>query len=81
MPHYVLMFRQSDPHQEDLDRIAKAPGVTIVDHSLRRAMLVDASEDDIAALRASLENWVVAEEVQYGLPGPATHNVDDPHEG
>jgi hypothetical protein len=75
MSHYVALFRHSDPQQEDLDRISNAPGVTVLEHSINRAMLLEASDDAIAALRDQLQDWLIAEEVTYPRPGPATHDI------
>jgi hypothetical protein len=75
MGHYVVLFRDSDPRQEDLERIANAPGVTILEHTVNRAMLLEASEDAVAALRGQLKNWIVAQEVTYPPPGPAAQNL------
>jgi len=78
MSHYVALFRHSDPRQEDLDRISNAPGVTIVDHTVTRAMLLEASDEAIAALRDQLGDWLIAEEVTYPRPGPPTQDLREP---
>ena len=59
------MFRHADPREEDLERIASTPGVTVVDHSVSRAMLLEASEDAVGALRDQPPDSVVAHEVTY----------------
>ena len=68
MTRYVLLFRHSEPRQEDLEHIARAPGVTVVDSTASRALLVEGPTDSLAALRAQLSDWIVAEEVV--LPPP-----------
>lgn len=71
MGRYVLLCRHADPHPDDLDRITRAPGITVLDHTVKRAMLVEASEDAVADLRSQLKDWIVTEEVAYPRPGPA----------
>jgi len=81
MGRYVLLYRYSEPHQDDLDRITRAPGVTVLDHTLKRAMLVEASEDAVIDLRAQLKNWIIAEEAAYPRPGPARETLRRKDEG
>jgi hypothetical protein len=69
------MFRDSDPRDEDLDRIEKAPGVTVLDHSVKRALLLEGSDDAVEALRGQLPNSIVAREVTYPRPGPFTERL------
>jgi hypothetical protein len=73
------MFRHADPHDEDLQRIANAPGVTVLDQTVKRAMLVEGSEDAVEALREQLPDSIVAREVTYARPEPARERLaDDP---
>ena len=65
---YVLRCREETPDPDDLRRIANAPGVKILDHSVPRALLVEASEEAAARLRSDLKKWIIAEEVTYSLP-------------
>jgi hypothetical protein len=65
---YVLLCREETSDPEDIRRIANAPGVKILDHSIPRALLVEASEKAAARLRSDLKKWIIAEEVTYSLP-------------
>lgn len=65
------MSRRSDPREEDLQRIARAPGVRVVDETLGRAMLLEGPDDAIEELQAQLSDWTVAREMTYPAPGPA----------
>jgi hypothetical protein len=72
MPHYVLVYRGESPRKADLELIAHATDVRIVDETAARAMLVDASETAAQRLREQLQDWLVAEETTHPAPGPAT---------
>jgi hypothetical protein len=78
MNQYVLLARHSEPTPDDLARIEGTPGVTILDHTANRAMLLEASEEAVADLRDNLKDWIVAKEVTYPPPGPATESVAKP---
>ena len=65
---FVLKFRGSAPPQSDLDRIDRAPGVTVVDRIADRAMLLEASPDAATALDSELAGWTMAEQVAYPVP-------------
>ncbi len=65
---YVLFCREETPDPEDLRKIAKAPGVNILDHSVPYAMLVEASQEAVDKLRLDLKKWSISEEVTYSLP-------------
>lgn len=71
MAHYVLLFRGQAPSAADLETIERAPGVRIVDHSVTRALLVDASAPAAARLSEQLPDWLVHEEAAHDAPGPA----------
>lgn len=75
MGRYVLLLRAREPGAGDLDRIARTPGVTIVDNTIQKALLIDASEQAIADLRALLKNWLVVEEATYPPPSPVRKKV------
>lgn len=68
--HYIAKFRGDEPPPEDLERIDRAPGVTVVDRTANRAMLLDASAAAAAALDRQLEHWTVAAEIVYPPPRP-----------
>ena len=65
---YVLLCHKEDPDPDDLRRIANAPGVKILAHSVPRALLVEASQEAAEKLRLDLKKWSISEEVVYSLP-------------
>jgi hypothetical protein len=65
---YVLLCREENPDPDDLQRIANAPGVKILDQSVPCALLVEASGKAAARLRSKLKKWIVSEEVTYSIP-------------
>lgn len=75
MSRYVLVYRDTEPDPEDLKRIAAAPGVTVVDHTGTRAMLLEASDKAINALRNQLGGWTIAPQTTYPPPLPAFERV------
>ena len=77
MAHFVLMFRGGPPRPADLELIEQAADVTILDHSEARVLLIDAPDRAAELLRDQLGDWLVAEEVAYDPPGPATQTVRD----
>jgi hypothetical protein len=68
MARYIVKFRGEAPPREDLERITHARGVTVLDRTANRAMLLEASATDAAALDSQLKDWTVAEEVVYPRP-------------
>ncbi len=73
MAHYIVKFSGDKPPHEDLERIDQAPGVTVIDRTANRAMLLEASAKAVAALDRQLKDWTVAEEVVY--PPPRGHRL------
>ncbi len=65
---YVLLCREETPDPNDLKRIANAPGVKILAHSVPRALLVEASQEAADKLRSDLKKWIIAKEVTYSSP-------------
>jgi hypothetical protein len=65
---YILLCREETPKPGDLRRIANAPGVKILDHSVPRALRVEASEEAAARLRSGLRKWIISKEVTYSSP-------------
>ena len=74
MRRYVLFARSSDAVAE-ADRIRRMPGLTIVDETGDRSMLVDATDDAVTELRSTLKDWLVEPEVAYPRPGPHRYSV------
>lgn len=65
---YVLFCREEIPDPDDLQRIANAPGVKILDHSVPRALLIEASQEAADKLRSDLKRWSISEESVYSSP-------------
>lgn len=80
MARFVLVFHGSTPQQADIDLIEQSADVTVLDHHVARAMLVDAPEQTARRLREQLKDWTMASEMSYPSPGPARESVrdDDP---
>jgi len=82
MSRFVLLRRGEDASSDDLETIKAAPGVKIIDHALRRAMLLEGTEEALIALSGQLKDWLVASEVTYSRPefGPTTPTDDESEE-
>ncbi|HEY0441498.1 MAG TPA: hypothetical protein VGD36_15630 [Xanthobacteraceae bacterium] len=66
---YVLFHRGDQPGAADLDMISGASGVQVIDRELGRAMLVEAEQSAVDALRRRLSSkWMISPE--SFLPGP-----------
>lgn len=65
---YVLFCREKTPDPDDLRRIANAPGVKILAHSVPHALLIEASQEAVDKLRLDLKKWSISKEVVYSLP-------------
>jgi hypothetical protein len=76
MAKYVLFSHQQEPRPEDLDRIANAPGVKVLDRSAKRAMLLEGSETAVAKLNDELPDWTVSPEATYERPEPARQRIE-----
>jgi hypothetical protein len=71
MSHFILRFtgRGAAP-DTDLAQIRSAPGVTVVDSSSPRILLVQASPETIRQLVDALPNWIYSREQTIPLPDP-----------
>jgi hypothetical protein len=70
MKRYVVMFRDPSARSIDHDRIANTPGITVLDETANKAMLIEASSDAIAAVRRGGTDRVsISEETTYARPG------------
>jgi hypothetical protein len=67
---YILLHQSGAAPENDLSVIERHSGVRIVDRTLDRALLVDATEDVIEHLRRSLKGWAIEEEKV--LPHPSS---------
>jgi hypothetical protein len=81
MGRYVLFFREGPPDPDDIRKIEDEAGVTILEHEVSRAVLVEASEEAAARLRSNLERWTIAEEVTYPSPQPPHKTIQGEDEG
>lgn len=70
MPRFVLLSRKAAPDASDLERIASEPGITILDHEVAEALLIEASEEAADHLRAALRGWIVSKETVHAPPDP-----------
>ncbi len=69
MARFILRFRgPGPPSEDDLRRIRSAAGVTVIDDTSRRMVLVDGAADEVKKLREKLPGWLFAEERQVPLP-------------
>lgn len=68
MKRFVLHHRGGEQAASDLDALGQITGVRVVDHDLPGALLIEASDDAIAAVRSILKDWSVAEEIVYPKP-------------
>lgn len=80
MARYVLLRRKKSPEPAELESIAALPGVTIVDQTVARALLIDASDESVAILRSRLKDWIIAEEVEYPRPSPSRKDLREQHD-
>ena len=78
MARYVLMPRAQGISIELRRRILHDPEVEIIDETLGKALLVEATEIAVTRLRASLDGWIVTPEVEYSLPTPPRERVPRP---
>jgi hypothetical protein len=81
MGRYVLFCREASPDPDDLRDIENEPGVTVLNHEVARAMLVEASVEAAASLRSKLEKWTIAKEETYPSPMPGRPSVKREDEG
>lgn len=71
MPRFIFRYSRPGPRPaEHLERCRNLPGVTVLDDSAPRMLLVEADADHLEALKASLPGWTVSQEESYHLPGP-----------
>ena len=69
MPRYVLLHRGGAPPQSELDLITSAPGVRVIDHEIKRSLLIEAQEMVMEDLRRRLSpGWLIVPEEFYPLP-------------
>jgi len=71
MGHFILRFtgRGAAP-DSDLERIRSTPGVSILDSSSSRMLLVEAPSDTVSQLAETLPGWSWTSERTIPLPDP-----------
>jgi hypothetical protein len=70
MQRYTLFYRGGTLPAGDVQKIRSTPGVRVIDDELARALLVEAEEPAIEALRRALPDWRIGHEVFYSRPKP-----------
>ena len=75
MPRYVVYSRKTQPAEQNIDRLLEKHGVIVIDSSVGRVMLVEASEATARNLREHLRDWVISEEVTHPRPAPPKHRI------
>jgi hypothetical protein len=71
MARYILRFTErGTPSDADLARIRSAPGVTVVDSTSPRMLLVEALPEAVGRLAEVLPDWTSCPERMVPLPDP-----------
>jgi hypothetical protein len=66
VPRYVLLHRGGLPPQSELDSIMSTPGVRVIDHEIKRTLLIESDEKVVEELRRRLSpNWLISPEEFY----------------
>ena len=66
---YVLRYRGAGPKPAaDVDAARRLPGVTVVDDSAAKMLLVECEGEPATRLAEALPEWVVAPEQTYAVP-------------
>lgn len=75
---YVLRYRPPGAMPEaDVERIRRLEGVTLIDESSPKMLLVECGEEPAASLAEALPDWVVAPEQTMSLPQPPRKGVEE----
>jgi hypothetical protein len=71
MSRFILRFTgQGATPDADLTQIRSAPGVTVLDSSSQRMLLVEAAPRAVKQLAEALPGWVCTREQTIPLPDP-----------
>jgi hypothetical protein len=69
MGRFILRFTgRGTPSDADLARVRSAPGITVVDDSSPRMLLIQASPQAVSRLAKALPDWVHTSEQMIPLP-------------
>jgi hypothetical protein len=71
MAKFILRFRGPGAMPEpDVARVKACAGVTVLDESMPRMLLVEGAKSKVVQLADRLEGWVMSEERTVQLPSP-----------
>ena len=71
MAKFILRFRGPGPKPAaDVSRVKHCAGVTVLDASMPRMLLVEGAKSKVVQLADRLAGWVVSEQVAVRLPNP-----------
>lgn len=71
MARFILRYRgQGAKPAADVARVKQCAGVTVLDASMPRMLLVEGAKAKVRELAERLEGWVAAEEQTVRLPDP-----------
>jgi len=71
MAKFILRFRGAGAKPEtDVVRVKACAGVTVLDESMPRMLLVEGAKAKVAQLAERLAGWVMSEERAVELPSP-----------
>lgn len=76
VPRYVLFHRMPSSHSEDIERIRNTPGVSVIDETRGRALLIEATDEAVGELRSMLVGWLISSETHQLPPQPHRETVD-----
>lgn len=77
---FVLLARDREPRQADLELIRLTPDVVVLDTTADRALLVEGSLEAVEALAAHLPGWTVAPAATHPRPSPVQYRPRPPDE-
>ena len=67
---YTMYYSSGNPPRAELSAILETPGVTVIDHEIERAMLIEADEATVETLREKFPDWKISPETFYPRPEP-----------
>ncbi len=74
---YVLRYRPAGAKPAaEVERIRRVVGVTVIDESAPKMLLIECDEERAAALAEALPDWLVSPEQTMSLPEPPRRGVE-----
>jgi hypothetical protein len=71
MARFILRFRGPGAKPAaDVTRVKECAGVTVLDDTMPRMLLVEGAKTKVVQLADRLEGWVISEERAVQLPNP-----------